>query len=186
MKGHLYRYVDDCDEQNLAQIIQQQPEDVWIYLEHDYPLHGDYAVYLKFLENAVEPERYAIGRIFNENFEIRWQRLPYSGISIQLLCEDEKYLQDKFTLVEEFDTNADRIFLWGTHTKHLKNKHDFMVQDDVWIETRIPRPLEYPLRDGSMPAHVQIKTRGYHQLDTGILRTTRWLALEKSEREKSK
>lgn len=183
MKGYLYRYDSDCDEVLLGHMIEQQPDDAWIYLEHDYPLHDEYAVYLKFRRDVVEPERYSVGRIFNENFEMRWQRLSYSGITLQLLCEDEKYRQDNFILEEEFDVTDSSVYLWGTHTSSDKlEKHPFMVQADAWIETRIPRPLQYPITGGKTPPHVQIKTHCYHQHYTGILRITRWLALEGSKR----
>lgn len=184
MTGYLYSYANESDEQTLARLLSQQPKDAWVYLEHDYPLHEPYAVYLKFLRDAKEPHRYSIGRIFNENFELRWQRSPYHRVSIQMLCEDKKYSQDNFIAVEEFDTdkNTAHIFLWGTYTEHLQNKHEFMVQKPAWFETRIPRPLEYPLRDEDKPAHVQLKTLHYYQRDTRSLRTTRWLALEKSGR----
>lgn len=183
MTGYLYRYDGSCDERELARIIGEQPYGAWVYLEHDYPLHGEYAVYLKFRRDAVEPERYSVGRIFNENFEIRWQRGSYSGITLQLLCEDKKYSQDNFMFAEEFDVKDSSVYLWGTHTSSDKlEKHPFMIQADAWIETRIPRPLQYPVRDRETPAHVQIQTRCYHQQDTGILRITRWRALEGSKR----
>lgn len=182
MKGYLYRYNTANDEAALAQIIQQQPLESWIYLENDYPLHDEYAVHLKFRRDAVNPEQYSVGRIFNEDFEVRWQRQADGAITTHLLCERELDLQDEFMLVETFDVDDGSVFLWGTHTSYLKHKHDFIIQaNNIWLETRIPRPLEYPLPNAVKSPYVHVKTRRYYQLKTGISYITRWLAIEESD-----
>src|SRR5687767_7206532 len=96
MKGFLYAASSLYDEPQLAQLLAQQPVLSWLYLEHDYPLiEGRDAVDLTQLESAlslvqrgeaVPPERYSMGRLFTESFELRWQRTGRQ-IALQWLCE---------------------------------------------------------------------------------------------------
>ncbi|MGQ9626630.1 MAG: hypothetical protein ACUVV0_06970 [Anaerolineae bacterium] len=78
---------------------------------------------------------WTLGRAFGPELEIRWER-EGGDYNLLLLSEKEDFAPEGWRKVEEAEVDEERkIFLWGTYRQRERK----------WIETRIPRPLRYPV-----------------------------------------
>ncbi|MGD9101344.1 MAG: hypothetical protein PVF45_12765 [Anaerolineae bacterium] len=94
------------------------------------------------------------GRAFGPRLEVRWQRagdrfdlllLTETAISLPPGWEAISQGDDFIPHPDSADTSA-HVMLWGTHVSQLEQPHHLAGgEGDVWIETRIPRPLRYPV-----------------------------------------
>lgn len=93
------------------------------------------------------------GRVFGPVLEIRWQR---TGATYDLLLLTETALpvpgpwqdlaQDGTLPQPDAVDLEEQVLLWGTHVSQLKRPHRLAGDtDDAWVETRIPRALQYPV-----------------------------------------
>lgn len=122
------------------------------------------------------------GRAFGKTLEVRWQSVS-QGFELLLLTEVERQppgweavsaataglaaLPDEVT--------SGQTLLWGTHLRCLQQPHHLAGgKGEAWIETRLPRPLRYPL-SGS-PCHVKARVMIYSCQGRSIL--TRLVSLE--------
>jgi len=102
------------------------------------------------------------GRAFGKALEVRWERQG-DDCHVHLLSEAVLSLDDGW---EEVDFGRDEkgqpvlkadaessILLWGTHRQYLRPPHSQAAAGDnvphEWIETRIPRPLRYPVDEAT-------------------------------------
>jgi hypothetical protein len=112
------------------------------------------------------------GRAFGPELEVRWQEVKLGMYDLLVLSEKDENLKDGWEQEthEVRTTDAEnhplKIYLWGTHKKDRDK--------DVWIETRIPRKLEYPLDSPKDFAYLEVAE--YSQ--TGIVRFTRFQGLK--------
>ncbi len=111
--------------------------------------------------------RWLRGRAFGEDKEVRWQQQDES-CDLHLLTESDENEMELEGWDELVDLKLDEfeptdILLWGTWNK----------DKGAWIETRIPRPLNYPLED--KPPHVQISALNYKQGGVTVLTRLRGL-----------
>ncbi|RME69894.1 MAG: hypothetical protein D6784_17630 [Chloroflexi bacterium] len=123
------------------------------------------------------------GRAFGPKLEIRWEQTA-SGFDLLLLTEIPlnpagwQVLLDPGSLEAEEST----ILLWGTHIRHLEHPHYLAGKTgEAWIETRLPRPLKYPV--AGSPRWVKAGVVIYRQAGRPIL--TRLAGVEGGEDEPS-
>jgi len=136
------------------------------------------------------------GRAFGPSLEVRWQRTG-EGFEMLLLTERPLPLPQgwqplpeataggqgeadtPFPYPDSVDSPA-QVLLWGTHIRHLQHPHRLAGgEGDVWIETRIPRPLRYPVRGA--PPWVKARVITYRYRGRPVL--TRLVSLEGEKHE---
>lgn len=125
---------------------------------------------------------FTYGKIFHEKVELRWQYLENQVYEIQVLTETPDEVRTLLNYKQlarlSFDAEKHKVLLWGTHVQHLEDDHDLKTSnEDVWIETRIPRGLSYPV---AIAKHVHVETVRYYD-EMGYLRTERWVRLKGSD-----
>jgi hypothetical protein len=119
------------------------------------------------------------GRAFGEDKEVRWQRQGES-CDLHLLTENEiQHVVTTSVVLEDWDELEDlnldeeseptEILLWGTWNK----------DKGAWIETRIPRPLIYPIK--SKPEHVRILALNYKRNGVTVLTRLREVVSDDGE-----
>lgn len=89
------------------------------------------------------------GRAFGPTLEVRWDQVD-EGFELFLLTETTPDLPAEWTLVSDaFVGQSSQILLWGTHIDYLEQPHHLAGETGrAWIETRLPRPLDYPVSGG--------------------------------------
>lgn len=121
--------------------------------------------------------RWLRARAFGDDLELRWSKQE-DGYDVNLLTEEEMSLDGWEEVPFGLDdSEPTEILLWGTHRKYLPSTHIQAGEDvpDEWIETRIPRPLKYPV-NGS-PPFVKISAVNYKAGGQTLL--TRMKSVEK-------
>jgi hypothetical protein len=119
------------------------------------------------------PGKWAEGRAFGLNAEVRWRKVGANRYRLDVLSEDQAVMPcgDGWqSLPQEIDGIRKRkILLWGELTRRPSQPAD-------WREVRIPHPLEYPIPnpDSDKP-RVALDCRDY--LVGGIVVATRWIKL---------
>jgi len=115
----------------------------------------------------VDVSQWSEGRVFCPDLELRWTAAE-EGYHLHLLTEQPNLAPgDGWRQVElaANQINDRMILLWGTHRRALPSSHRLYTKaseiPDEWIETRLPRPLEYPV-DGQ-PSWVRIQVRDYQR-----------------------
>ncbi|MBL7183265.1 MAG: hypothetical protein ISS50_02320 [Anaerolineae bacterium] len=108
------------------------------------------------------------GRAFGPELEVRWWEVEPGRYGLLVLSEKDEGLKDGWTQEthEVRSTAEDRplkVYLWGTHKGQ-----------GVWIETRIPRELRYPLDSPQDFAYLEIAE---YSRD-GMVRFTRFRGLK--------
>lgn len=125
------------------------------------------------------------GRAFGSQLEVRWQQVR-TGFDLLLLAETDLAAEGWQVVSENQDTLAvpdaidppSQVVLWGTHLSRLRYPHRLAGrQGNAWIETRIPRPLEYPVPD--QPQWVKARIIVYRCQGRPVL--TRLVGLEGEE-----
>jgi hypothetical protein len=138
------------------------------------------------LSDGIDVTRYTSGRIFYQDFELRWERdingnyrVVYLGTErkIQGLQRDEKELE-KLERREE----PRYYYLFGEYlnTEKLKNM-GLEPGEGYYAEVRIPRLLHYPAPEKAR--RVQLVVREYVDEETGQLRLFRFQGLRSAEEE---
>jgi hypothetical protein len=115
-----------------------------------------------YLTNYRRPEASWIhGRAFGQALEIRWSRRCDGQVDLLLLTESEPCPPDWASIpmaederpLEVDEAEESTVMLVGMHRRYLASTHYKAGQDvpHEWIETRIPRPLVYPLDETPSP-----------------------------------
>jgi hypothetical protein len=124
------------------------------------------------------------GRAFGKALEVRWTQIK-DGCELQVLTEAELALTGWALIpwnelhghTADVEAESTQMLLWGTHRRDLPSTHRLQNAEaiaDEWIETRIPRPLHYPVADG--PKHVALRAMIYRVGGQPVL--TRLVAVE--------
>jgi hypothetical protein len=123
------------------------------------------------------------GRAFGPKLEVRWQRAG-DGFDLLLLTETDLRLPAGWLAITQnggllpYPDAADppgQVMLWGTHIGQLEQPHRLAGgEGDAWIETRIPRPLRYPVQGA--PKWVRARVIVYRCQGRPVL--TRLVSLE--------
>lgn len=166
MAGYIYGRLTSPEE--LPVLLSQMPA-AWCYLENEQ------RVDLLYAHEMNDPVVFRHGRLFGEAYEIRWTWID-NHFSVQILTEQALSLPG-FEVAQCTVSPPFLIYLWGLHHHYLTEGHflrDVAPERNLWIETRIPRPLVYPV-DSDQP-RVVVSAR--HYLRDGLICTTRWLSLK--------
>ncbi len=129
------------------------------------------------------------GRAFGETLEVQWTR---NGDAFDLLLLTEKEMNapegwEKWQPLcssgaPTIQPQTQRVRLYGTERRELASYHYRATKSDApaeWIETRVPRPLVYPIENA--PKHVSVQSIVY--CFDGVAILTRWQRLVKDERD---
>lgn len=147
-----------------------------------------------YLTNYRRPQaNWTHGRAFGQALEVRWSRRYDGQMDILLLTESEPcpegwtsvpVAEDEGPL--EVDVAEEStVMLVGMHRCHLASTHRKAGQDvpHEWIETRIPRPLVYPLDETPEPERwVRLRVMVYRAAGRPVL--TRMVDVEGTSDEK--
>ena len=118
---------------------------------------SDMTDWKKGYPDAVEISRYAKGRLFGRDGEVRWKKTT-SGYLLLWLSEGD--LPKEFTKVGKWQASApQKVFLLGGG------------DTDQWQDTRISRKLNYPMKQCESP---QVRVIPYKDLDSQTIRFTRY------------
>ena len=133
-------------------------------------------------EATIELTTYALpsptwlhGRAFGATLEIRWESVG-EAFDLLLLTEIDREIPAGWALISDnLSSETSQILLWGTHIDHLEKSHHLAGEaNDAWIETRLPRPLNYPV--SGAPRWVKANVVIYHRHHQPVL--TRLVSLE--------
>jgi len=104
---------------------------------------GDSIKFINFNINNM-PDLLKTGRIFNADYEIRYEKLDDENYGIMVFSEQKEKIKKLNLLdkLEKYDLSEedDNIFLWGK-AKQKNGKW-------IFVETQIPQILEYPEIEG--------------------------------------
>ena len=131
---------------------------------------------------------YTSGRLFQNSFELRWERLDTLFRVVYLGSErnkgvlyDYKLKEDTtfFHLIDEekLEYREKRYYLFGEQMEENRQEED-AERGKSFVEPRIPRFLYYPVQGSSR--HVQLVIREYIYKETGQVEYFRFQALESS------
>lgn len=131
---------------------------------------------------------WSVGRAFGPALEVRWQPAG-GGLDLLLLTEADIHVPESWHALTEETAGVpvpdawdrpSQIMLWGTHIDHLQHPHRLAGEEgQAWIETRIPRPLAYPVP--GRPRNVRARVIVYRCRGRPLL--TRLADLEGEDRE---
>lgn len=169
-EGYIYWRVEPASLAELARIIAAHwPQDGPVYRWQEKLEEGKLEEVDAIWRDGLlaDPPTAALwpqGRVFYAEAEVRWEAVDMGAthFQIQVLREQEgkpaegEWESQTFTVDEEQD-----IYLWGERKQ--KDKH--------WIETRIPRPLHYPVTWSQQKTSAALQGKHYRQ--QGIIRLTR-------------
>lgn len=107
--------------------------------------------------DAVEIEKWTLGRLFGEKGELRWQKTE-TGYALLWLSEGK--LPDGFEPLGTWEVakSPDSLLIGGGET-------------GPWRDTRIPRKLDYPIAWSQTP---KVRVIHYRDLDSQTIRFTRY------------
>ena len=121
------------------------------------------------------------GRAFGPALEVRWTRRYDGQVDLLLLSEREPCPEGwepvsvaggEEPLEVDRAKGSKQVMLVGTHRRHLASTHRRAGQDvpHEWIETRIPRPLVYPMPETPNPEHwVRLNVLVYRAAERPVL-----------------
>ena len=168
--GYLF-YASEVPLDVLESWLDTLSNEMFVYLENEA------GVYLEHWPINCNVAEFPVGRVFGSTLELRWQR---SGAlyNVQVLTELPSASFEGFTeLNSTFSAERTAVRLWGRLARTLPSDH-YLHGDQrlMWIETRIPGPLKYPIDDPGDAPWVQIVVMNYYE--HGMLRATRWCGVE--------
>lgn len=148
-------------------------------------------------KQALQLTGYSSGRIFQENMEIRWEKLD--GQMHVVYLGTEKYtsalrhygLQDNSKILDEIQAESPKTksyYLFGKWLKDedIKYKDKQEKEAEYFAEIRIPQLLLYPVKPSkpdelATKPFVCLQVCEYTNKDTGIAELFRFQKLESSE-----
>src|ERR1700738_3037939 len=127
----------------------------------------------------IDVTAYGSGRIFQESFELRWEKQddPFRVIYLGSGTEDMKSVLDEYKLrrSDEFsrlienkklEYREKKFYLFGEQVEvDERGEGTEIVRLKAFIEARIPRPLYYPVQGSHL--RVQLVVREYVHRETG-------------------
>ena len=118
------------------------------------------------------------GRIFHNNFELRWEQQS-EAFTITYIGQPKKLPLPNIKSLLDFETQDESYYLWGEKltTDSLK-KIGQPTTMNLFLELQIPRLLNYPASNQNKKFRVKLSTRHYLNLVTGTLEFYRFRHLE--------
>ena len=87
---------------------------------------------------------WASGRIFGEESEVRWEKIGHDKFRILILSENP--LDEFKEMAKEYEVSGEmKLYLWGNRKPNTKH----------FIEIRIPKPLDYPVKGTGNTAFIR-------------------------------
>jgi hypothetical protein len=184
--GDIVELIEACDfpEKTLL-LIECQPDRV--IDEADRVARRDLLRFERLypIENVrAEIKRATSGRVFSENFELRWERLDQGFQAVYLgerreipgLEPDKEQILQHLTKKDE----ASRYYLFGTKLDTGKmHDPDLRGASGYFAEVRVPRLLRYPIETEKQ--RVQLHVREYVDTETGEVQLFRFQNLREAE-----
>ena len=139
---------------------------------------GQDGICLRKYDPSENFEAWERGRIFHNNFELRWENqgeifvIVYIGVRKKLPMSHTKFLS-------EFEVHDESYYLWGERmTADARKLLDQPVKTNLFLELQIPRLLHYPVSNQDKKSRVKLSVRHYLNLETGTLEFYRFRHLE--------
>ncbi len=136
----------------------------------------------------VDVAEYTSGRLFQNDFELRWEKQDALFQVIYLGSEQKKARLYDFGLKEDttfrdqvesqkLEHREKKYYLFGEQMdEDEQREHTETIHGKSFVELRIPRLLRYPVRHSSR--YVQLVVREYIDKETGRVEYFRFQALE--------
>lgn len=167
---------------NIAELIEacDFPLEAFVLVERaprvviDDPRERRDLLHFARLSDGVAMASYTSGRVFNRDFELRWEQdaVTAGKISVVYIGSDRNLSNltrsSKYTLqaeIEEKNEDKDsgrRYYLFGERLDEDKqNKMAIEPHENYYAETRVPCLLLYPTIKGKSPNRLQVIVREY-------------------------
>ena len=161
----------ECPEESLM-MLERVPSTFW---SDDERQDG---ICLRKYDLNVNFEAWEQGRIFHNNFELRWEY--QGGIFVIVYTGVEKKLPvSHIKLLSEFEVRDESYYLWGERmTADVLKLLDQPVKINFFLELQIPRLLHYPVSNRNEKSRVKLSMRHYLNSETGALEFYRFRHLE--------
>ncbi len=139
------------------------------------------------LSDDVDLAHYTTGRVFNEQAEVRWEKIDEGLYHVMYLGDERNIagLKKDEKLQQELD-NLERAkepknyYLFGEYLDAEKlTKMGIQPEEGYYAEVRIPRLLRYPAPAGAR--RVQLQVREYIDKDTLAVKLFRFQGLKPAE-----
>ena len=162
----------DSSSEKLLVLLERVPQ---AFLSEDERKLG---ICLQTHEVSEYYEAWERGRIFDKNFELRWEKQDNVFI-IVYIGEPRELPMPHIKSLEEFETQDETYFLWGKKISAENLKAiDQSEEKNLFLELQIPRLLSYPISSQGGGSRVKISTRHYLNAETGALEYYRYRHLE--------
>ena len=161
----------DCPLESLI-MLERMPN---AFLSDDERKNG---ICLQVYDGSQNCEAWERGRIFHNNFELKWEKQG-SAFVIVYIGEPTELPMLHTKSLSEFETQDETYYLWGE--KMLADTLESMNQPavmNVFLELQIPRLLSYPVSNQDGKNRVKISARHYLNSETGVLEFYRFTHLE--------
>ncbi len=118
------------------------------------------------------------GRIFHNNFELRWEK--QDGVFVIVYIGEPTELPMPHTeSLSEFETQDETYYLWGERMSPDNRKAVGQPNTtNLFLELQIPRLLPYPVSNQGVKSRVKISARHYLNSETRALEFYRFRHLE--------
>ncbi len=137
--------------EKLHQLNFSAEESAWMIVEKPWECYLDY-----FSPTLITAESYR-GRIFSTSGEWKWRFLPGIGYRCVFLGETDWSLlsQDDSNQLISLESKRKEIVLWGEYHK----------KEEIWIESKIPRRLKYPVSNPDRRSRVVLAVEEWQNSD---------------------
>ena len=116
------------------------------------------------------------GRIFHNNFELRWERQE-DAFAVVYIGEPKRLPRIDNKLLSEFQDES--YYLWGEKmTADTLKRINQRETVNLFLELQIPRLLSYPVSNGNEKFRVKLSARHYLNPETSALEFYRFRQLE--------
>ncbi len=123
-------------------------------------------------------EAWEQGRIFHDDFELRWEKQD-STFTVIYIGEPKELPMLATRALSDFEHQDDSYYLWGE--KMTEDTLELIGQPEttnLFLELQIPRLLHYPVSSENNKSRIKLSARHYLNLETGALEFYRFRHLE--------
>ena len=163
----------DCPPESLM-LLERIPK---AFLSDDEQKNG---ICLQAYNASKDIETWERGRIFHNNFELRWERQE-SVFVIVYIGEPTALPMLHTKSLSEFEIQDETYYLWGERmSADALESMNQIEATNVFLELQIPRLLFYPVSNQDEKNRVKISVRHYLNPETGDLEFYRFRHLEEA------
>lgn len=119
------------------------------------------------------------GRIFHDNFELRWEKQDSAFVVVYIGEPKDLPMLDNNRELSDFELHDHDYYLWGE--KVTADALELIGQsetENLFLELQIPRFLHYPVTNRNNKSRVKLSVRHYQNAKTGNLEFYRFRHLE--------